>query len=83
MNKKHCVKIIGLLCLILLLALVMTACSFTCPECGGSGDCKNCKGTGYIWNPNGGGAGIGGDEACPKCHTSGDCPKCNGSGLRY
>ena len=40
-----------------------------CDVCGGSGDCRDCKGTG-----NGG--------QCFNCAGTGNCPQCQGTGLR-
>lgn len=46
-----------------------------CLTCGGSGDCKECGGYGYV--------GFGDARAaCGRCHRSGNCVTCGGSGNR-
>jgi hypothetical protein len=43
-----------------------------CPECGGTGTCVRCGGSG------------GGDSAaaqCPACRGTGDCERCEGEGV--
>jgi hypothetical protein len=42
-----------------------------CPDCGGTGTCRRCGGSG------------GGDSAgaqCPDCRGTGDCRRCDGEG---
>lgn len=49
-----------------------------CEDCGGSGDCPICGGSGMKDM-----ADIGGnpaDSPCNACHRSGDCQTCDGTG---
>jgi len=44
-----------------------------CDECGGSGDCPWCDGTGNVGPEH---------KICPDCEGSGDCADCNGTGQK-
>ena len=48
-----------------------------CPECDGTGDCKKCQGSGFLWSSASGKK----DRNCTACHPNyGNCHKCNGTG---
>ncbi|MCD8108853.1 MAG: hypothetical protein LUE14_01930 [Clostridiales bacterium] len=49
-----------------------------CVICGGSGNCTECGGDGYLWSS----ASDQEDRNCWKCNASGKCIYCNGTGKR-
>lgn len=50
-----------------------------CRNCGGSGKCKICNGSGWVHR-----IGVGHDSFCPSCpNHSGRCSSCNGRGEWY
>jgi hypothetical protein len=46
-----------------------------CSDCGGSGDCQQCFGTGRNVALNSD------QEKCPNCDGSGRCPTCSDTGI--
>jgi len=66
---KKVIKWVGIIAFMAVIVFSMVGCGFDCIECGGSGKCNKCKGTGYI--PKG---------ICPTCNGSGYCQNCGGDG---
>jgi len=66
---KKVIKWVGIIAFVVVIVFSMVGCGIDCIECGGSGKCKTCKGTGYV--PKG---------ICPTCDGSGSCQTCGGDG---
>ena len=50
----------------------------TCSSCGGSGECWQCVGKGYLIEENENGNEF--EVECDVCYGSGNCPLCGGTG---
>jgi hypothetical protein len=71
MKKK--VFLILLIAVLAASAFLMGGCEARCLECGGTGLCGGCDGTGKTEYGKG-------NEPCQFCNGTGKCDKCDGSG---